>query len=481
MLYLVACLLSVPLLQFLSRPHVPLTQQLLACLLLVLCTRPVAAHLSHETIRLPVFPIICLVYAICYALPIFFVEPILVSSVAAMGFERVSDKDTLQALKLALLGVASMQIGFSMFQYSLINLLVPKVRLRLDARNAKRLVIVLGFLGAFTLWLSVTDRLSLPPEFFYMSVLITKLTTLSIGLLYLYYLRGDLTPKEKASLVGILVITELLSVASSNFRAIIDPAVVVGAVFWMVKRKIPWKYFIIGALIFAAMQPVKAAFRFRVWKQGYATNNIGERLALWGELLGAGWTEVAHGENGAVAETTRGALSRTDIIHMFGRVLSMTPRYVPFQMGNTYSYLLYALVPRALWPSKPASQTANQFFGVAYNFQDQKSIGETSIGIPHLIEAYVNFGTLGVLFVMMLIGMVYGAVDRLFNHLEAGEGAIVIYAVIMTTLWTIETGTAATFGAVIQTILFYVIIFRFVGVHRIRQNSLSVAGVPKAA
>src|SRR5579872_6914567 len=71
MLYLIACLLSVPILQFLSRPQVPLTQQLLAYLLFFLCTRPVAAHLAEATPRLPVFPIICLVYGASYALPIF--------------------------------------------------------------------------------------------------------------------------------------------------------------------------------------------------------------------------------------------------------------------------------------------------------------------------------------------------------------------------------------------------------------------------
>jgi hypothetical protein len=481
LLYMFACLLSVPVLQFLSRPHVPAEQQLLAFLLFFLCTRPVAAHLAQPATRLPVFPIICLVYGVCYALPVFFVEPMLVSSVAVGGFSRVSDSDTMHALELALLGVGSMQIGFVIFRFSVVNLLIPRSRLRLDAKKAKRLVICLGALGMFILWLSVTGRLDLPPELFYIAVLIQKLTSLSIGLLYLYYLKGDLTIKEKIWLIFTLVVTEILSISSSNFRMIIDPAVVVGAVYWMVKQKFPWKYFAIGALVFAIMQPVKSEFRYRVWKHGYAGSSITGRLQLWGELVGAGWLGAIHGERGAVTDTTRGALSRTDIVHMFGRVLSMTPRYVPFQLGKTYSYLIYALVPRALWPGKPSSQAANSFFGVTYNFQDQKTVGETSIGIPHLVESYINFDVLGVFFIMMLIGMVYAAVDRLFNHLEAGEGAIVIYSVIMTTLWTIETGTAATFGAVIQTIMFYTLIFHFVREPRHRAGVVTTTPAANAA
>ena len=238
-----------------------------------------------------------------------------------------------------------MQVGFWIFRYSLVNLLVPKARLRLDARKAKRLIIPLGFLGAITFWLSLTNRLNLPQAYGYMAFLVTKFTSLSVGLLYLYYLNGELTPKEKLAFVTLLVITELLSVASSNFRVIIDPPLVMAVVYWMVKRKFPWTFFAIGALLFGILQPVKSEYRLRVWKNGYSEGSVGGRLALWGELLGANWYGVLHGRHGAVEQSARGSLSRTDIIHMFSRVLSMTPRFVPYQHGDTYSYLLYALIP----------------------------------------------------------------------------------------------------------------------------------------
>ena len=78
------------------------------------------------------------------------------------------------------------------------------------------------------------------------------------------------------------------------------------------------------------------------------------------------------------------------------------------------------------------------------------------------MEAYINFGLLGLPFVMALIGMIYAAVDRLFNHPNVGEGGLAIYAVVLPSLVTVETATAPTFGALIQSIIVYWLVFRFV-------------------
>jgi hypothetical protein len=145
---------------------------------------------------------------------------------------------------------------------------------------------------------------------------------------------------------------------------------------------------------------------------------------------------------------------------MFAHVVDETPRHVPFQHGHTYSYLLVTLVPRLLWPNKPSAQVANDFFGVSYGFQSADSLGTTSIGMPHLVETYINFGVMGAFFVMMMIGMVYAAVERLFAHAEAKEGEVAAYAVVMTMLLTIETATAPSFGALIQTIVILILTLR---------------------
>ena len=116
------------------------------------------------------------------------------------------------------------------------------------------------------------------------------------------------------------------------------------------------------------------------------------------------------------------------------------------------------LVPRVIWPDKPTAQAGNNFFGLEYGLQDQESIGVTSIGLPHIVEAYINFGTMGLVFVMFILGMLYATLDRIFNHEEAGAGGIAIYATILFSLVNIETCTTAAFGATFQTVVFYALL-----------------------
>jgi hypothetical protein len=462
MMYLLACLGVVPLLQYLAIPHVPPLQQFQALLILFLCTIPVVLHLTKKDAGLPVFPIICLVYAMSYALPVFFVKPVVVAMSTITGTSTLAKSDVTEALWLTLMGVVAMQLGFWFFQYSILHLVIPKVRLPLQKAPAQRLVSILGLLGLFLLWTGVTNRLVIPISIFYITVLITKQAALCIALLYFYYLNGDLTSRMKMWFISLILMMEMIGFATGNLRNVMDPFVVIGAVYWMVRKKFPWKYAVVGVLIFMIIQPIKAVYRMKVWGEGYATNSVTDRLALWGELVQLSWSGAAIPGTAATQLTTRNTLVRTDLIHTFARVVELTPRQVPYQLGQTYNYLLYALIPRALWPGKPTGQSVNQFFGVSYDFQNEESLNDTSIGCPHLPEAYLNFGPLGVIFVMMIIGMIYGAVDRLFNHPDAGEGGIAVYAVILTDLWTIETATAPTFGGLIQGLLVYTLILRLV-------------------
>jgi len=457
--YLLAGLVALPILRYVSLTNVPFSQQFIAYFILLLCGWPVVTHLTRREAGLPVFAIICLVYGAAYAVPIFTTKPI-VMSVDPHGFVGVPEATVTEALWLTLAGVFSMQIGFWLFKYSLLNMLVPKVRISLDLKKARRLALILGTCGAMALWIGMSTTLQLPSRFFGLFVILNRQAYLSIGLLYWYFLKGELTTFSKVWFIGIVMVFVMLGFALGNFRNVLDPMMVILAVHWMLKRRFPWKIVLTGVLLFGIMQPIKGQYRALVWRGGVAHTSVIDRVGLWFTLIRTGWSGILGGSHGAVENVTRDSLNRTDFIHMFAHIVDETPRHVPFQHGQTYSYLLVTLVPRLFWPDKPSAQTANDFFGVSYGFQTEDSLGTTSIGMPHLLETFINFGVLGVIFVMMLIGMVYAAAERLFNHTEAGEGGVAAYAVVLTMLLTIETATAPTFGALIQTILILILTLR---------------------
>jgi hypothetical protein len=236
--------------------------------------------------------------------------------------------------------------------------------------------------------------------------------------------------------------------------------ITVAAVYWMVRRRISWKYAIAGILIFLSMQAVKGQYRTLVWTKGQAKNDIVGKLMIMKSLLGSRAEQIFSSHQRRTHDVVQASVSRADLVHLFAHAIHMTPRFVPYQNGDTYSYLLLAWVPRAFWPKKPTAQAANQFFGIAYDLQTPDSVAITSIGLPHLVEAFINFGNLGVVFIMMLMGAFYAVLDKMFNHPEAGGGAIAIYSTMLMNFINIETSTAAIYGALPQTLLIFYIFFR---------------------
>jgi hypothetical protein len=139
-----------------------------------------------------------------------------------------------------------------------------------------------------------------------------------------------------------------------------------------------------------------------------------------------------------------------EYLPFLARVVAMTPDTIPYQNGATYSYLVVAAVPRILWPEKPVAQEANNWFALAYGYLTPGRVGETMVGMPHLVEAYINFGLLGTLPLMALIGCVYALLDLVLNRPAAGEGGMAILAAVMLAPNAIEASTAASFGALVQ-------------------------------
>lgn len=95
-------------------------------------------------------------------------------------------------------------------------------------------------------------------------------------------------------------------------------------------------------------------------------------------------------------------------------ILNAVPQSVPFQHGSTFTTVLYAPIPRSIWPEKPEINVgrliATDVYGVGYHLRT---------GIPPGLigEFYLNFGYPGVVFAALF----YGAVVRLlWNLIQAG-------------------------------------------------------------
>jgi len=79
-----------------------------------------------------------------------------------------------------------------------------------------------------------------------------------------------------------------------------------------------------------------------------------------------------------------------------------------FAQGQTLYQGVIAIIPRAIWPTKPvvagSGSVVTQYTGIQF-------AEGTAVGIGHVLEAYISFGTTGVLIGFVLLGVSVGIVD----------------------------------------------------------------------
>jgi hypothetical protein len=97
----------------------------------------------------------------------------------------------------------------------------------------------------------------------------------------------------------------------------------------------------------------------------------------------------------------------------------LASRSADFAMGETFWDAIFALIPRALWPSKPvvagSEDLVTRYTGIEF-------AEGTSVGIGHVMEFYINFGTMGIVVGFGLLGMLLSVVDSTAGRrLAAGD------------------------------------------------------------
>lgn len=116
-----------------------------------------------------------------------------------------------------------------------------------------------------------------------------------------------------------------------------------------------------------------------------------------------------------LADRFRGGLeylaSRTNLKSSVQTIVARTGVDVPFQNGRTIALIAYAFIPRNVMPGKPDAA-----IGRLFNKEFQVSENpDVYISASQNGELYWNFGWTGVVFGMLLIGMLLASVNSIVN------------------------------------------------------------------
>ena len=105
-------------------------------------------------------------------------------------------------------------------------------------------------------------------------------------------------------------------------------------------------------------------------------------------------------------ERIEGRLNQNDLV---GRAVStLDSGAVDYADGETFRWAAMSIVPRIFWPSKPVTACSPDI--VSY-FTGLYFASGTSVGIGQVMEGYINFGTAGVVALLICFGAVLGVID----------------------------------------------------------------------
>ncbi|MBT9175134.1 MAG: hypothetical protein DDT22_00808 [candidate division WS2 bacterium] len=419
-------------------------QRLLASLILVLGFVPAFTYIKRNESGIPFLPLLGVIYSIYYALPIFTLEEY------AIKFTALPQASLEKALLLATLGFLMLLLSYYKLPGKSIGRHLPRISIYWNPQKAKFWAIILCFFGLLINYLSLIVQV--PTQFTAVILFLSQLSIVGMGVLFILQLHGNLNWAGKLLLWAVfLPIIILFKLGTGSIAQILFIIIFLSLTYWHFRRKIPWKTAVGGALLFIALLSVRGEFRELTWGGVYAEISPIEKGMLFSELV---FTERELYTIGFELALTRIAHN----ILTFGHVVDLTPETVPYWMGKTYLTLLWTPIPRVIFPWKP-EKTLGQEFGHRYGFLNPFDL-TTSYNLPQLVEMYANFGVIGVIIGMFLVGIIYRALYEMLCHPKAGEGGLLIGLFIFMGLTNIESDLPVVFGSLFYNIILLVIINR---------------------
>jgi hypothetical protein len=424
-----------------------------AILLWIICLYPTVRYFARQETGLPTMPLFCVAYAMQFALPFFTHDATIELSQAEVKY--LSDADVLAALLIAVVGICALQTGYYWFRSSRIRKAAPVAELHLNKSKAVLYCVIVGIVVPILF----TFRGIIPEEFQQPLSSILRLlqnqVLVAIGVLgWLVYSR--MNSKWYAVWMYVLVgLTTLHGISTGVLEEALVPIGVLFIVKWLHTRKVSFVPIASVLALVLFLSPVKANFREQVWfgeTQETVDMSSASKVLFWFTQATEYWVETLSGSRN-LRDATSSASGRSDFIHQVAHIHSMTPSVIPYQYGETYSYFAFALIPRVLWPDKPLTGSANSFFAVSYGLTSEEGAKTTTFGVSILGEAFMNFGWIGVVVMMLIQGLLISLLERMFGGPASGPGGQAVFiAFFVFFLNGIGSSAEIVFGNILQNL-----------------------------
>ncbi len=474
--YLIAiistCAVASLLIWVFSHPSLSKSSGFLALLILWLGLLPGLLFLNYPKNRqnaLPILPLVGLFYAVFFGLStfinhlLFWEQPVLkegYSRTVVTVYAKFVDRTVnIEAQLIVILGLFTMLVTY----YSAKKLLFrdfPRFRLlvRLDVNLFRVGIWVLLIAYFFYLYVPI---IRLIPS---VSQIIQPMGFLCFGGFYYTWKTGK---QKKLETILVFFILFPMCWIKLVFTGLITPLLLYFIYFLVLEfwldQKIPWLKVASALVIVGLIYPVMPTIRANIWSSGDSVSLIDQvkkkarsasDIFMMGDVNASFYEQIQRSR-------LQGLAQRISHISILTAVVDDTPQKVPFLSGESYKPLMTAVVPRLIWPDKPEERFGNTF-GKRYGFLPEAEDGTNSVNCPWLTEMYANFGVIGVMVGMFIVGLMIAALEWFLCHWTMTPYEQIIGASILFPLFYQDSNFSLMVGSVPLTVITFWIFFKIV-------------------
>lgn len=161
--------------------------------------------------------------------------------------------------------------------------------------------------------------------------------------------------------------------------------------------------------------------------------------------------DVAEGVEGVIPSI----INRATWLNSIVMIRRWVPEYIDYQRGATFYSLLIGWIPRVIWPNKPILSLGWFMHNVIIGSQTTSNVGLTNIG-----EFYLNFGMIGVVVGMFIMGVFIRVVYLYTQHFSrvALYRTLLYFALFPSLLLSLQSGTGPALLGMVRSIALVVIV-----------------------
>ena len=321
--------------------------------------------------------------------------------------------------------------------------------------NLKKKKIILTLFLILTLLLSFNSNCFslLNYSFFYQLKEPTILFT--FGLILSMVLKKDIKSIVSYILLTIFIfLIFLIEISTGATVFAFSLLIFLFSIYYFYKKKISLFYFFSFILMLIFIHSIKYDLRNAVWKNNL---NCIEKFNITKNLISNKIVDNKFLENQTYTNNKNRLFHSINSLNIISK---LTPEIIPFYQGQSYETIYTKFIPRDFWENKPNDNQGN-FWGHRYRVL-LPSDNTTSWNFPVLNEFYANFGMLGVLLGMFLLGfftkfLILKLYAKNISDLEMLSSSVIIF-----NLFFLENNLSQILGKIIHQFIFFNFLFFFI-------------------